>query len=335
MTRRAGLALLTACSLTIAACGSADDVAAPEEGGSLDVVVGFYPLEYLTDRVGGERVTVTNLTRAGTDPHDAELSARDVATVSDADLAVYESGLQPAVDEAVTSQDVAHRLDVAQAAELTQVVDQPIIDVAAGGHDDHTHEDHAHEDGSHDHADETDGHGHDHAGEVDPHFWLDPVRYEQVATSIAASLSEIDPDGADTYEANLAQVRTDLQALHGEFEAGLASCRSTTLVTSHAAFGYLAQRYGFEQAAISGLTPDAEPDPRRLAQVADYARERDVTTIYAETLSSPAIAETVARETGATTKVLDPIEGITTEGTDYLSIMRSNLETLRDGQGCS
>ncbi|GMA40060.1 metal ABC transporter substrate-binding protein [Mobilicoccus caccae] len=354
MIRRASVSVLACSALLLSACGSgATDSGASGGGGGkgVNVVVGFYPLEYATARIGGDRVSVTNLTKPGGHAHDVELSPQNVATVAEADLAVYEKTIQPAVDEAVTSQNVKHHLDVGQAAQLDAVVDQPIIDVA----DPEAAKEHEHGDG-HDHeheqpapgasapATEEPGHeghgheGHDHgaeAGTVDPHFWLDPVRYGKVATAIAQQLSQIDPEGKATYEKNLQAFEGDLKSLDESYRTTLSNCTSKTLVTSHAAFGYLAGRYGFEQAAISGLSPEQEPDAGRLAKVADYAEKHRVTAIYAETLGNPAIAETVARETGAKPMVLDPIEGLAKEGTDYLSIMRTNLETLKAGQGCS
>lgn len=348
MIRRASIASLTACTLALAACGTGagGDSGAGDSGGAGDqvgVVVGFYPLQYLTERIGGNRVRVTNLTKPGVEPHDVELTPKDVAIVGEARLAVYEKTLQPAVDEAVTSQGVANVLEVSDAAQLTGVVDQPIIDVSDPGHADEHADQHASEPASPGSTETstTEEHGHDHdhdhveAGSIDPHFWLDPVRYTAVARAVAQKLEAVDPQGAETYRTNLAAVERDLTALDAEYRTGLKSCSNTTLVTSHAAFGYLAKRYGFTQAAISGLSPDQEPQPQRLAQVADYARKNGVKAIYAETLADPAVAETVAKETGARTMVLDPIEGLTRDGTDYLSVMRANLATLKAGQGCS
>jgi zinc transport system substrate-binding protein len=164
----------------------------------------------------------------------------------------------------------------------------------------------------------------------DPHVWLDPVRYARIVTRIGEAL------GAPAATERLAE---RLRELDAEYGRGLAHCARHELVTSHKAFGYLADRYGLEQVAITGLSPEAEPDPGRLQDVVDLVRERGVTTIYFETLVSPRIAETVAAETGAETATLDPIEGLTEEevarGDDYLSLMRDNLAALRKGLGCS
>jgi zinc transport system substrate-binding protein len=164
----------------------------------------------------------------------------------------------------------------------------------------------------------------------DPHVWLDPMRYAKIVARIGEALGR--PEAAGPLEARLRQ-------LDSEFRAGLSHCERQDIVTSHEAFGYLAERYGLEQVAITGLSPEAEPEPGKLEDVMQLVRERGVTTIYFETLVSPRIAETVARETGAKTAVLNPIEGLTdeeaTRGDDYFTLMRENLASLRAGLSCS
>lgn len=292
--------------------GSGSGTASPT-GEKIQAVVGFYPLQYALERVGGTHVAVTNLTKPGAEPHDLELTPQDVAKVAKAKLAVYTKGFQPAVDKAITEQSGKGAYDVSKDANLE------------------AHEEHAEADG---HA-HTPGDGHDH-GAVDPHFWLDPQRYTAVAKGIAAKLGEIDPAHKDDYTKNAEAFAKDLTALDGEFTAGLKNCASKNLVTSHAAFGYLAERYGFTQMALSGLSPDKEPEPARLAEIAAFVKKNKVATIYTETLVSPAIAKTVAAETGAKTAVLDPIEGLSesSAGKDYLEVMRANLATLKKGQPC-
>jgi zinc transport system substrate-binding protein len=173
-------------------------------------------------------------------------------------------------------------------------------------------------------------------GASDPHFWLDPLRLADVGDSVAARLGEVDPSRAQDFADGAADVRAELEALDAEMQEGLAGCEGTDLVTSHTAFGYLASRYGMEQVGITGLSPESEPSPRALADVAAHVAANDVRTIYSETLVSPAVAETLARETGARTAVLDPLEGLSSgsAGEDYLAVMRSNLAVLQEGQPC-
>ncbi|GMA18067.1 zinc ABC transporter substrate-binding protein [Arsenicicoccus piscis] len=295
----------------LAGCGQGASGTGGKDG-ALDVVVGFYPLAYATQQIGGDHVQVTNLTKSGAEPHDVELTPADVATVSKSQLAVYEKGLQPAVDDAVADQPPPHVLDVTGSADLTLKVGSTI-----GGE-----------------SSEAQGDAH---GTTDPHFWLDPVRYAEVAKAIAGQLKSIDPDHASTYEANLARFTSTLHTLDTQLAAGLKTCANRTMVTSHSAFGYLANRYGLTQVGIAGISPDEEPDAAKLAALADYTRTHHVTTIYTETLASPAVAQTIASETGAKTAVLDPIEGLSKSSAaqDYVGIMKANLATLRQGQGCS
>jgi zinc transport system substrate-binding protein len=298
MPRRVPALLAVLAALSLAGCGASD-----AGGDRLTVAAAFYPLEWVTERVAGPAAEVESLTPPGAEPHDLELGPRDLVSVGGADLVVYLGGFQPAVDQAVEQEAADSSLDVAGPARLT-----------------------AAEPGT------EDGHS-----STDPHFWLDPTRLADVADAVASRLGDVDPSHAAGYRQRAADLRSDLEALDREMAAGLADCTSTDLVTSHEAFGYLAARYGLHQVGISGLSPDAEPSPGAVAEVAAFVEEHDVRTIYYETLVSPAVAETVARETGAGTAVLDPLESLTDEsaGDDYLAVMRSNLQTLQRGQGCS
>jgi zinc transport system substrate-binding protein len=295
------VATLCVSALTlISGCGGS--AAGAGADGKLHISASFYPLQYVTARITGDRAVVGSLTPPGAEPHDLELTPKDVAKISDADLVVYLGGFQPAVDDAVKTEAKHHAEDVAPAAKLDRSV-----------------------------TEEGEGTG------TDPHFWLDPQRLSAVSTQIEQRLARIDPANATSYRANLTSLTTDLRTLDAEFRTGLADCANKDLVTSHQAFGYLSERYGMTQVGISSLSPDAEPNPAVLARVADFVRKNHVRTIYYETLVSPAIADAVAAETEARTAVLDPIEGITSksQGRDYFAIMRANLKNLQEGQPCS
>jgi zinc transport system substrate-binding protein len=309
--RAAAGAALLALGAALALTGCSTDAAAQgpdERSGRLRIIASFYPLQYVAQRVGGDAVRVSSLTKPGTEPHDLELTPRDVADLQDSDLVVYLSGFQPAVDDGIKAAGPPATFDADRSANL-DLTYTPI------------------EEGREQQRE---------AGSVDPHFWLDPTRLSSVATALEAELAVLRPDEAATFARNLAGLRTDLATLDSDYRQGLSTCANRDLVTSHNAFGYLAQRYDLRQVGITGLSPEAEPDPRELADVIDFVEANDVRTIYYETLVSPAIADTVARETGARTAVLDPIEGITKEsaGTSYLEVMRANLASLRAGQPC-
>ena len=311
MTRHPVVAAVLAGGL-LAGCGSGDPGSA--DPGTLAVTAAFYPLQWASERVGGEHVTVTGLTPPGGEPHDLELTPKAVGRLAQSDVVVYLSGFQPAVDQAVTQEAQDAAFDVADVADLDLTED---------------HEGHGHE------AEPTGGHQ---AGDeaTDPHFWLDPVRFEEVATALGERFAQADPAHAADYRANAGALVADLSDLDDELRRGLADCEQGELVTAHTAFAYLAQRYGLSQEGIAGISPDVEPDAATLRDLTELVRDHGVTTIYTETLASPALAETVARETGARVAVLDPLEGLTdaSAGDDYLSVMRSNLETLREGQQC-
>lgn len=172
----------------------------------------------------------------------------------------------------------------------------------------------------------------------DPHVWLDPVLARQVVGRIAAALATADPAGTAIYEANARAYQARLDALHERYGRTLAACAHRTLVTSHAAFGHLAARYDLEQAAIRGISPEAEPTPRRLAELARFVKQRGIKYIFTETIVSPRVAETLARETGAKTLVLHTLESLSGEevarGKDYLGVMEDNLRALATGLEC-
>ena len=173
----------------------------------------------------------------------------------------------------------------------------------------------------------------------DPHVWLDPTLMQGIVDQTAKALTKADPAGAATYAANAATLSADLRALDGRYRNGLADCDRSLLVTAHRAFGYLAKAYGLKQEGVSGLSPDVEPDPKRLAELSDLVAHAGVTTVFTEDLVSPRIAQTLAREAGGLqTAVLSPLEGLTAaqqaHGDDYLSVMDTNLTRLRRALGC-
>jgi zinc transport system substrate-binding protein len=273
--------------LLLPACGGGEG--AQGGGDGTEVVAGFYPLAFAAEEIGRAEVDVVNLTPAGAEPHDVELSVRDVETVGGADLVLYlGGGFQPALEDAVESTGV-------EAADLLEGLD-------LRGED----------------------------GAVDPHVWLDPLLFAQVAERVGVELGG---------EVPARQLASQLRALDDELRAGLARCEQRELVTAHDAFGYLGERYDLEVIPVTGISPEAEPTPQDLARVSDLVAGRGVTTVFVEPLLSPEIGETVAREAGAEVAVLDPLEGLTEEqldrGEDYFSVMRANLEALREGLGCT
>ena len=267
--------------LTLALCGLAGCGSGSDEN---TVVAAFYPVAFAAQRIGGEGIDVRNLTPPGVEPHDLELSGKDVRAIADARTVFYlGDGFQPALEDAIDSTS-AHGVDLLGSVE---------------------------------------------ASDDDPHVWLDPLRYAEVALRIGDELGR---------KPEAERFADRLRALDAEFRRGLADCERREIVTSHAAFGYLAERYDLEQVAITGLAPEAEPTPGDLKDVVHEVRDVGATTVFFETLVSPRLAETVAREVGAETAVLDPLEGLTEDevaaGEDYFTVMRANLAALRKALGC-
>ena len=293
--------LALASTLAVAGCAPST----PDDG-KTQVLAAAYPLQFIAERVGGDAVTVTSLAPAGTEPHDLELSPAQVSSMSKADLVVYLSGFQAAVDTAVAEVDPV-AIDVAASAHLRE-----------SEHENETEDEHA----EHDH------------GDFDPHFWLDPLRMADAADAVAASLAKADPDNAETFTANAAELRTELEALDSSYREGLATCEITTIVVSHEAYGYLADSYGLTQVGIAGIDPEGEPSPARLREIEAVITETGVTTIFTESLINPRVAEVLAADLGITTAVLNPVESVG-EGQDYLGEMESNLTALRTALRCS
>jgi zinc transport system substrate-binding protein len=308
--------ITTAAVLTLIATACGGETAGGDDGDTIEVIATFYPLAEAAERTGGDTVSVTNLTPPGVEPHDLELTPDDLEAIARADVVVMlGGGFQPAVEEAVQNEANGIVVDVLEGITL-------LPPPAEHGHE-------GEEGGEQAHDDEL---------ASDPHVWLDPTLFAGVLERVGDALTQAGVDGAAVTQATEAATE-DLAALDTEFESGLASCGSRIMLVNHAAFGYLAAAYDLTQEAISGLSPEAEPDPARLAELAEEAREEGVSTVFTESLVSPAVAETLAAEAGLATAVLNPLEGLTPEqetaGADYASVMRENLAALRGGLGCS
>ncbi len=292
---------LGALMIVASLAGSGCSTTVDAGGGGPEVVAAFYPIAAAARLVGGNEATVHDLTPAGAEPHDLELKPSDFALLRSADLILYlGGGFQPALEDAIAAlSDRSNALDLLDGL--------PLI---TGTGD----------------------------APTDPHVWLDPVLMGRIVSRIEVRLGERRPSQREAFIENAGRYVAGLNALDEEYARTLATCERRELVTSHASFGYLAARYGLEQIAIS-ISPDVEPPPRRLENVARAVRERGATTIFFEPLVGPRIAASIARATGATTAVLNPIEGLTADderaGESYLSLMKENLAALAGGLGCA
>lgn len=277
---------------------------APQPPGTLPVTASFYPLYFFAQQIGGDRVTVWNVTPAGAEPHDYEPTAQDIAHIEQSKVLVLNGGgLEPWGDSIRQNINPGHTTIVIAGEGLTtQHVMENNQDI------------------------------------IDPHVWLSPPLAKQMVDRITQGFITADPADASSYQANAAALTAELDDLDQAYRQGLAHCQQQNIVTSHAAFGYLATTYGLNQVPIAGLSPDAEPSAQQLAAIAQFAKNNHIHYIFFESLVSPKLSQTIATEVGAQTLVLNPIEGLTSDelaqGKDYFTEMRSNLAHLETALQC-
>ncbi|WP_410055652.1 metal ABC transporter substrate-binding protein [Paenibacillus sp.] len=363
VAKRAAAVVSLSLALTIAGCGgggqaggnaansanaavnSAGNGGAGDGEHSLMIQTSFYPIYEFTKQVAGDLATVELLVPGGVEPHDWEPSPQDIRKLAESDLLIVngagmESWLEQVEASAasgkpeivVASEGIAlmeggeeeeHGQEEEHASEAEHAAESE-TDVGEAAHA-HNH-DHDH-DQEHDHD-----HDHDHGG-LDPHVWLSPALAVQEVRRIEVALAKADPGHADDYKQNADAYAAKLEQLDRDFAEGLANAKRKDFITQHAAFGYLAREYGLTQVPIAGLSPDQEPSAEQMTEIVKFAKEHQVKTIFFETLVSSKVAETIAREIGAKTAVLNPIEGLTADdeaaGRDYLTLMRQNLEALK------
>jgi zinc transport system substrate-binding protein len=272
---------------------------------TIRVEASIYPVFFFAQQIGSDQVAVRNVTPAGVQPHDYEPTAQDLAAIESARLFVLNGGgFEPWGDKIKQNLDPRRTVVVVAGEGLTT---ERLIE----------------------------------NGEnlIDPHVWLSPPLAKQMVHRIEQGFEQVDPNHARFYDSNRRTLDSQLDDLDGEYRRGLAHCATKDVTTSHAAFGYLATTYGLHQVPIFGLSPDAEPSPRQLANIASFAKQNRVTTIFFESLLSPKLSETIATEVGAKTMVLDPIEGLTSDdlaaGKTYFTAMRQNLANLRGALQCT
>ncbi|MBI4932591.1 MAG: zinc ABC transporter substrate-binding protein, partial [Actinobacteria bacterium] len=297
---------------TLGACST-------EGGGSdgrLTVAAAFYPIEEIVRRVGGDAIDVVTLVPPGEEAHEYDPTPKQLEQLAEADVVFYlGQGFQPNVEKALESlPSSVQRVDLLDELTLLPITSQlPGTDGEAEG--------------------ETLADGND------PHVWLAPANMRQMSASVLATLNGVAPDDATTFATNQGSYGTDLDELDTEFADGLRECRSRMLVSSHRAFGYLADAYDLTAVAIAGVSPSEEPSAKTLEAIAEFTRTNDVTTIFFEENLPSDLATTLADEVGATTDVLDTVESLSDEqlqaGDDYGSLMRANLVALRTGLGCT
>ncbi len=310
--------LITASVLAYSKINEKHPVADQPPESKLSVVTSFYPLYFFTKEITGETADVYNLTPAGVEPHDYELTTQDRVKIGESDLLVINgAGFEPWAAKLLGAGGVP-------AAKIVNAGQELAIAAAPEEGDGHTH-----------------GESSDHEAEnlaTDPHVWLSPVLAKQVVAKIKSALSAADPKNAGLYAEREEALLAKLDLLNESYRTGLAECKEKNIVTSHAAFHYLAAAYGLNQVSIAGLSPEAEPSAKELAELADFMKKNNTPYIFFESLAPSELADTLAREVGAKTLVLNPLEGLTPDqlgqGENYFTQMQANLKNLRTALDC-
>jgi len=274
------------------------------ESGKIIVSTSFYPLAEFAKRIGGDRVEVVNITPAGVEAHDYEPTPRDIVAIRASKVFLYQgAGFDPwaeRVAQDLTGTDIKV-LNITDQFDLKSVV--------------------------------SDG-----TPAKDPHIWLDPILAQKEVMIIRDAMINVLPAQANVFNKNADTFIVALTQLDEAIRSGLSNCLLKDIIVSHQAFSYFSSRYGINETAISGISPEEEPSGKRLGEVAQLAKERKIKTIFFETLASPKLAETIAKEAGLNTSVLNPLEGLTPEeissGKDYLSVMINNLHNLEEALQC-
>lgn len=293
-----GAALLAGCSVPSSNEDSATPAAADADS-KLSVVASFYaPYDFAT-KVAGDHADLTNLTPAGTEPHDWEPAPTDMVTIQNADLLVYNgANMEHWVDDLLAS--------LGDKAPATVKASDGIT-LRQGSEEDN-------------------------GDSTDPHVWLAPKNAKHELANIRDALVKVDPDHADNYKANYEKHASDLDELDKEYSERLSQVPHKTIVVSHEAFGYLCDAYGLTQIPITGMDAEGEPDAQTMASIIEQVKDQGVKTIFSEDLVSPKVAQAIADATGATCEVLNPLEGLEQDdidaGADYVSVMRDNLDKL-------
>ena len=272
--------------------------------GKFQVTASFYPYYFFASQIGRDKANVVNITPAGAEPHDYEPSAGDIVRIDSSQLLILNGQVEPwgaKIQSDLKGKSTA--VLVTGAGLFTQKV-----------------------------TDESGITG------IDPHIWLSPTRAKVQVKAILNEFIKLDPQNTDYYITNAATLQAALDKIDSDYKTGLASCQKKDIVTSHAAFGYMASDYGLTQISIAGLSPDAEPSLEEMANITNFVKANGIKYIFFESLVSPKLSQTIANETGAQILVLDPLEGLTpnaiAQGQNYLTVMEQNLHNLKVALNC-
>ena len=290
------IAVIVATLIGCTACAGNGKTDIAKDSGKVKVMTSFYTMYDFAKKIGEDKVTITNMVPAGTEPHDWEPSAVDIRKMEDADVFIYNgAGMEHWAEDILKTLDNKKLITVEASKGVTLIKEEK---------------------------------------ENDPHVWLDPENAKIEMKNIKDALVEADEKNAEYYTQNYEAYEKKLDELNQEFKDTLSQLENKDIIVAHEAFGYLCKAYGLNQVAIEGLMPDSEPDPAKMEEIIQFAKKKKINTIFFEELVSPKVAKTIAKELGAKTEVLNPLEGLSDEqiesGEDYFSVMRTNLQQIKD-----
>lgn len=329
------IALGAVACLGLSACGSTDS--SNSSSSKVEIAASFYPVMWLAQQIGGDAVNVTSVTPTNVEPHDYELSPKDIASLDKKSVLFYVKDFQPSLDDAAENLSNAKAVDLTKSLELVHHEGLAEHEHHHGEAEGEAHDEHHEGEGHGEHegeAHDEHSHSHDDADAADPHFWLDPQRMVAAGQAMTDYLVKSDAAHADSYKANFETLKKNLEDLDSSFAKSTTTCQRRTIVTTHTAFGYLTDRYKLKQVSLSGVDPEAEPSPAVLASVKEFIKKDGTTTIFTEELVSPKTAQALASETGVATAVLNPMESAPKSG-DYVTEMKANLSEITKALGCS
>lgn len=290
-----------------------------------DVHVSVYPIYEIAERIGGERLNITQITPDGVEVHGYEPSPRVLGQLENTDLFIYVGQNLQGWTSNVADNLSREGIPVINLSEHVNLIEY------RGDHDHEAndHKGHDHEDAENDHLQDEDAHG-----EYDNHIWLDFNNMMMIAELIVEEFSALDPEGEDEFQANADEVINELEELDRAYEEGLQDLKHNTIIVSHAAFGYLAENYGLKQETVTGLDPYSEPSSQTIRELIDLAEETGLEHIFLEVLSSPRAVDVIAEEAGLEVLTLNPASGLREEDVEndenFFTIMYNNLENLKE-----
>lgn len=279
----------------------------------LTVATSVYPITFLANRIGGEKVKVFSVLPVGVEPHDFDPTARDIARVYESNIVLLNgAGMEG------WAKNIQENVDTKK-TQVIQVGDGLFQSVEETEH-------------------KLGDLYHEHESGLDPHVWLTPKNMIAMSEKVEKAFIQADAANATTYASNAELLRKELRELHDRYKQQLSQCAQKDIITSHEAFGYLTKEYGLHQHSIAGISPDIEPPAKKIAELASYAKKQNVDVVFFESVANPKVTETLAREIGAKSLTLHTIENLTNEqlssGENYETLMRANLETLTNALQC-